>query len=133
MSLSTIKVVAIAVAAFASGLVAASLPSAIAATEFTSDLSERQFTVSIDEVKQNLAFGDEFAGSYSKSVTLSDGSTRKIKLTPMAHNGKQVVELKDTGGLTYMSLSDTTTNGNLMIQVKDNATSAAALKAEGWK
>jgi hypothetical protein len=131
--MSIAKTVLIAAVAFVAGALAAHLPSVSAATEPAPDLSERQFRVFIDEVKQNLVFADEFTGTYSKTVTLSDGSERQITLTPMVHQGMQVVEFKDTGGLTYMSLNGTTTNGTLMVQVQDKASSAAALKAQGWK
>jgi len=84
-----------------------------------SDLATKRFVVSIDEIQKNLAFGERFAGRYTKTVTLSDGSTRTIELTPMIRNGRPVVELKDTGGRTYMGLNGTTTNGNLMVQILD--------------
>jgi len=133
MSVSTTKAVAIAALAFAGGVVASNLPSAVAGGGAKPDLSGRKFTVFVDEVKQNLVFGDEFAGSYTKSITLSDGSKREIELTPMVHNGMQVVRFKDTGGITYMGLNGTTTNGRLMVQVKDKDASRAALKAQGWQ
>jgi ATP-dependent Clp protease adapter protein ClpS len=84
-----------------------------------SDLATKRFIVCIDEIQQNFAFGEQFAGRYTKTVTLSDGSTRTIELTPIIRNGRPVVELKDTGGLTYMGLNGTTTNGNLMVQIRD--------------
>jgi hypothetical protein len=67
-------------------------------------------------------FGDQFAGRYTKVVTLSDGSTRTIELTPMIRNGRPVVELKDTGGRTYMGRNGTTTNGKLIVQIRDKST-----------
>ncbi len=79
-----------------------------------------------------MAFGDTFAGAYSKTVALSDGSQREITLTPMVHKGMQVVELNDTGRLTYMSLDGTTTNGTLMVHLVDEARSDASLTAQGW-
>jgi ATP-dependent Clp protease adapter protein ClpS len=83
------------------------------------NLSKKRFIVCIDEIQQNFVFGDQFAGGYTKVVTLSDGSTRTIELTPMIRDGRPVVELKDTGGHTYMGLNGTTTNGKLMIQIRD--------------
>jgi ATP-dependent Clp protease adapter protein ClpS len=83
------------------------------------DLATKRFLVSIDEIQQNFAFGEPFAGRYTKTVTLSDGSTRTLELTPMIHNGRPVVELKDTGFRSYMGLNGTTTNGNLMVQIRD--------------
>ncbi len=83
------------------------------------DPSKKRFFVCIDEIQQNFVFGDEFSGRYAKTVTLSNGSTRTIELTPMIHDGRPVIEFKDTGGLTYMGLNGTTTNGNLMVQIRD--------------
>ena len=131
--MSTSKTLAVAAAAFVGGVLAANLPSALAAAEPAPDLSKRSFTVFIDEVKQNFVFGDSFTGRYTKTVTLSDGTLREITLTPMVRNGMQVVELRDTGGLTYMSLDGTTTNGTLMVHLRDDARADAALKAQGWK
>jgi hypothetical protein len=134
VSAFNIKIVAAVLAAFAAGFGAANLPSALATpASADADLEKRTFMVSINEVKQNFVFADTFSGSYSKNVTLSDGTNRQIALTPMTRNGMQVIELKDSGGLTYMSLNGTTTNGNLMIQVIDQAASKAALKAQGWQ
>ncbi len=133
MNMSTSKVVSLVFAAFAAGLGVANLPAAIASTGPAPDLSKRRFTVYIDEIKQNHVFYDKFTGSYSKKLTLSDGSRREITLTPMMHNGMQVVEFKDTGGHTYMSLNGTTTNGTLMVQVQDEEASMAALREQGWK
>lgn len=83
------------------------------------DLSRRRFVVCIDEIKQNFVFGATFEGRYATTVTLSDGTTRTIELTPTIRDGRAVVELKDTGGCTYMGLNGTTTNGNLMVQIRD--------------
>jgi hypothetical protein len=98
----------------------------------TASLSHQKFLVSIDEVRQNFVFGHEFSGQYSTTVTLSDGSKRHIQLTPMVHDGMQVVEFKDNSGHTYMGLNGTTTNGKLMVHVQDLATMKQRLKAEGW-
>jgi len=127
------RTVVVAAVAFAGGLLAANLPSALASAEPAPDLSKRSFTVFVDEVKQNHVFGDRFTGRYTKTVTLSDGTVREITLTPMVHNGMQVVEFRDTGGLTYMGLDGTTTNGTLMVHLRDDARADAALKAQGWK
>jgi ATP-dependent Clp protease adapter protein ClpS len=84
-----------------------------------SDLSKRRFIVCIDEIQQNFVFGAEFEGRYSTTVTLSDGTTRTIELTPVIRDGRPVVEFKDSGGCTYMGLNGTTTNGKLMVQIRD--------------
>ena len=83
------------------------------------DPSARRFVVCIDEIRQNFVFGDTFQGRYSTTVTLSDGSTRTIELTPMIRDGRAVVELKDTGGCTEMGRNGTTTNGKLMVQIRE--------------
>ncbi|WP_457674654.1 hypothetical protein [Thiolapillus sp.] len=97
------------------------------------DLKDKKFMVSIYEVQRNLVFDEIFIGSYSKTVTLSDGSKRTINLTPLVHDGIQVVKFEDTGGVTYMGLNGTTTNGKLMVQLYDVEKMQQALKEEGWK
>lgn len=82
-----------------------------------SAMKKREFVVCIDEIRQNMAFGERFTGSYVRSVTLSDGSQRTIKLTPMLKDGMEVLELDDSGHISYMGLHSTTTNGNLMVRV----------------
>ena len=84
-----------------------------------SGISKRRFLVCIDEIRQSFVLGDEFSGQYSKVVTLSDGTSRMVELTPMIRAGRPVVELKDTGGCTYMGLNGTTTNGTLRVQIRD--------------
>jgi len=46
-------------------------------------MKTQEFVVCIDEVRQNLAkkwtWGERFIGSYTRSVTLSDGSQPTIK------------------------------------------------------
>jgi len=79
----------------------------------------KAFVVCLDEIRQNFVFGDHFVDSYSRTVTMSDGSKRKITLTPMIHNDRQVVELDDGGCISYMGLNGTTTNGALMIQLRE--------------
>src|SRR5437764_1394285 len=106
-------------AGIAAGVAASQLPAAVASTDVAStDLGARKFRVFIAEVKQNFVFGEEFSGHYSKTVTLSDGSKRTVELTPTVHDGMQVVELKDSGAHSYISLNGTTTNGPLMVGVR---------------
>lgn len=121
MELHFIKSAALVAMGFGTGILVANLPRANAAGVATTntDLAHRHLVVSMDEIRKNLVFADEFQGHYSRTVRLSDGTTRAITLTPMLHNGMQVVELKDTGGRTYMGLNGTTTNGKLMIEVHD--------------
>lgn len=119
---------------FLMGLAAANLPRAIAEPSPPgTDISTKKFRVSIDEIQQNFVFGDEFSGSYKRQVTLSDGSVRSIELTPMIRDGKRVVEFKDSGGHTYMGLGGTTTNGKLMVQLRDVELVNAQLRANGWR
>ena len=80
----------------------------------------KKFAVFIDEVKQNFVFGDAFEGSYVRTVTLSDGSSRTIRLTPVVRNGEEWIELDVDGHVTYMGTNGTTTNGNtLMVAVRE--------------
>jgi ATP-dependent Clp protease adapter protein ClpS len=87
----------------------------------TADLSKHRFVVFIYELRETLAFAEEFTGQYTKSVTLSDGTTRNVELTPMMRNGMPVVELKGTGGSNWIGmmrvLTATQTHGKLMVQV----------------
>ena len=70
----------------------------------------KKFAVSIDEVRQNFAFGEPFEGSYVKTVTLADGSSRTVKLTPLVRDGQELVQLDIDGHVIYMGLNGTTTN-----------------------
>ena len=133
MKMRTLHVAALVSAGFVLGLGAANLPRAVASADtITDDLSQKKFLVSIDEVKQNFVFGEEFSGSFKREVVLSDGTKRTIELTPMIQDGMRVVEFKDTGGHTYMGLNGTTTNGTLMVQLRDVEQIHAQLAAEGW-
>lgn len=132
MKSNFIKSTALVAMGFGAGIFATHLPRANAAGAPGSNLAHRPFVVSIDEIKKNFVFADEFEGHYSKDITLSDGTRRTIELTPMVHDGMQVVEFKDTGGHTFMGLNGTTTNGHLMVQVRDVDAMRAQAKREGW-
>jgi len=95
-------------------------------------VTEREFMLSVDEVKQNFVFGERFNGKFEREFTLSDGSKRKIMLTPVLKNGKPYVELNDGGHISYMGLSGTTTNGDLMISLRDMASVEELHKAYGY-
>ncbi len=129
------KSITLVSAGFLCGLLAANLPGARAEATApgATDLSQKRFMVSIDEIRRSFVFADHFTGTYRKDVVMSDGTMRRIELTPMVHNGKQVVEFKDTGGLTYIGLNGTTTNGALMVQLRDMDAVEARLAAEGWR
>jgi hypothetical protein len=131
---NVVKNIALIVAGFGAGILVVDLPRAAATGVAipSTDLAHKHFIVSVDEIKKNFVFADEFDGHYSKTVTLSDGTTRTIELVPMLHDGMQVVEFKDTGGHTYIGLNGTTTSGKLMVKVRDLDAMRAQLKHEGW-
>jgi ATP-dependent Clp protease adapter protein ClpS len=89
----------------------------------TIDLSKKRFIVSIFEIQQEIVFADEFSGQYVKTVTLSDGSTRTVELTPTMRGGRAAIEFNDTGYRTYMGMlpvrNGSHTNGNLMVRILD--------------
>jgi len=133
MSCSSIKDIGVLLAGFAAGLLVSRLPHAAAASApVAADPSQKKLKVSIDEIHQNSVFGDVFVGHYGKAVTMSDGSIRRIELTPMFHEGRQVVEFRDNRGVQYMGLNGTTTDGTLMVQIRDVDAMVALAKADGW-
>ncbi len=89
----------------------------------TIDPSKKRFVVSIYEIHQEIVFADEFSGQYVKTVTLSDGTTRSVELTPTVRHGSAGMEFNDTGYRTYMGMlpvrNGSHTNGNLMVRVFD--------------
>ncbi|HEX7815838.1 hypothetical protein [Dyella sp.] len=110
-------------------LIAMGFIAGVAAVMLTSVLAQApaadsKYIVSIDEVKQRFVDGDLISGSYTRTVTLSDGSRHEITLTPTTRNGMQVVEVKDklaNGQVSqsYMWPNATQVNGALMINIKD--------------
>lgn len=133
-----LKVLLGVAAGFVAGVVASNFPSAVASTKAASSdvLAKKVFQVELYEVKQKLTPGDfladEFSRSYTRTVTMSDGTKRTIELTPMVHQGKQVVRLSDNGGVTYSSLNGSTLDGKLLIHLTDRDASQERLEAEGW-
>jgi ATP-dependent Clp protease adapter protein ClpS len=84
------------------------------------DLSKKRFVVRILEVHEVFVQGDEFAGGYTKTVSLSDGNTHTVELTPMVRDGLPVVEIKGVGALSYMGTVNSSKRcGRLMVQVAD--------------
>ena len=133
MNGTSIKSTGLLLGGFAVGLLVSRLPHAAAASDsVATDLSKKEFLVSIDEIRQNFVLGEPFVGHYYKTVTLSDGTVRRIELTPMVHKGMQVVEFKDGNYVDYTGLNGTDTHGTLMVQLRDVAALQAQLKAEGW-
>jgi|SRR5580658_11036706 ATP-dependent Clp protease adapter protein ClpS len=89
----------------------------------TIDLSKKRFIVSIYEIRQEIVFAEEFSGQYVKTVTLSDGTTRTVELTPTMRGGTAAMEFNDTGYRTSMEMlavrTGSHTNGNLMVRILD--------------
>ena len=83
------------------------------------DLADRTFLVNFAEVVQVLELGERFKGSYERSLTLSDGTERHIRLTPMVRDGELWVELRDGEGRTFMGPNGSTYNGDLLINLRD--------------
>ncbi len=81
--------------------------------------SERTFLVNFAEVEEILELGERFKGSYERSLTLSDGSERRIRLTPMLRDGELWVELRDGARVTFMGPNGSTYNGDLLINLRD--------------
>jgi hypothetical protein len=93
--------------------------------------SSHAYLVSIDEIRQNIASAEPFAGSYTRTVTMSDGSTREITLRPELLDGKEVVEVTDqssNGKIDHSVIGSngTTINDMLMIRVTDSPASKMA-------
>lgn len=90
----------------------------------------KKFAVFIDEIRQNFVFGDSFAGAYVRTVTLTDGSSRTVKLTPVVHDGQEMVQLDIDGHVTYMGPNGTTRNREtLMVSVWEYPEEGAATVA----
>jgi hypothetical protein len=93
-----------------------------------------EFVVCVDEIRQNLAFGERFTRCYVGLVTLSDGSQRTIKLTPVVKDGREMLELDDSGVISWIGLDGSQTNGKLMVrvnQVPDMPPAAISVHAPG--
>jgi len=83
------------------------------------DPADRTFLVNFAEIVQVLELGERFKGSYERSLMLTDGSERHIRLTPMVRDGELRVELRDGEGLTFMGPNGSTYNGDLLINLRD--------------
>ena len=82
-------------------------------------MKPREFVVSLDEVTQSFVFAERFVDSYTRTVTMSDGSTRTITLTPVICGAEPMVQLDDGGHITYMGLNGSHTNGHLMVRLHE--------------
>lgn len=83
-------------------------------------VTPRAFFVSLYEIKQRFCWSDQFVDSYTRKVSMSDGSMRTITLTPMVQDRiGDVVKLEDGVGkgkhVTYMGVNGTTVNNTLMV------------------
>jgi len=120
--------------AFVAGIAVANLPRALASSDSASTpVTEKKFFVAIDEVRQSFVFFKPFSGSFKHTATMSDGSRRTVELRPTVHDGMQVVELNDSGHISYMSQNGRTTNGSLMIEVRDADEWNRQLREQGWR
>ena len=97
------------------------------------DVTHKILAVSLAEVKQSFVFAEEFAGSYKTTLKLSDGSTRTIELTPTIHNGMDLVQINDSGRVTYTALNGMQLNGSLLINLRDVAETQRQMCEQGWK
>lgn len=84
-------------------------------------LRVKRFAVSIHEVSKRFVFAEPFEGSFQKTLTMSDGIERSIRLKPLVHRNAPAIALEDNGKTTYMGMNSTTSNGNLMVQVRELA------------
>ncbi|WP_430391789.1 hypothetical protein [Dyella sp. 20L07] len=111
---------------FAAGFVFAS-PGAAAV-----EPSNHAYLVSIDEIRSNLVPGQAFSRELTRKVTMSDGSSREVTLRPVRRGGQELVELTDVSDKgsshSYMGPNGTTTDGTLMISVKDIAELEAIMR-----
>ena len=90
----------------------------------------KKFAVFIDEMQQNFVFGDALEGAYVRTVILSDGSSRTVKLTPIVRDGRELVELDIDGHVTCMGINGTTRNREtLMVSVWEYPEEGAATAA----
>ena len=120
MSSKTNRIV-VPFAMFCAGVAVATIGNSFAAVtaEQLPDFTGASYIVSIDEVKQNFAFGEPMRDAFIKTVKMSDGSERTVELRPVLRNGETVIEFKDGSGMTYMGIGGTTTNGKLMVSVHE--------------
>lgn len=112
-------------AIFAAWVLGGACPEAIAKSAVIPDPgAPHHLGVSIDEIGKTFVSRHPFSGSYAAVVTMSNGSRRTIRLTPMMRDGMLVVRFDDDGGHSYMGPNGTTTNGTpargmLMVQLRN--------------
>lgn len=132
MKLIAVKSGMLVAAGFAIGTLTWNLPHVLAA-ESVRDPSTMHYVVSIDEVKTNFAYGKPFRDHFAQTVSLSDGTTHDIELTPTMYEGKQSIEYMDNDKSTYQGLNWTSREGSLVVQVRNEEYARDEMVAEGWR
>lgn len=114
--------VVLVVVGFAAGVATATVSVALAQRN-TYVPWAHTYSVAVDEVKQNLVEPQLFSNEFHQRVTLSDGTVREITLRSEQENGQPLIEFLDKSSsgtfVSYMGPNGTTTNGTLMVSVKD--------------
>lgn len=95
-----------------------------AASDAAGEMLLRPFQVSVYEIQQSFAEGEQFTGVYKKTVTLSDGTSCDIELTPTIYDGEKCVKAQfpsndDPHYYNYIGLNGAARRGRLMVQVSD--------------
>lgn len=106
-------------------------PAPVAST--ASQYADARYAVSMDEIARTFVAHHPFTGGYTTTLTMSDGSKRTIKLTPLIKDGMLLVHLEDTingkpagpNGNSYMGPNGTThdgsaANGTLMVKLQNS-------------
>jgi ATP-dependent Clp protease adapter protein ClpS len=95
----------------------------------TIELSKRRFIVSIYEIRQEIVFAEEFSGQYVKTVTLSDGTTRTVELTPTMLGGSTAMQFNDNA--TPMEFVVTVLGTHLGLSREDSVHTMFAIHRRG--
>jgi hypothetical protein len=95
-----------------------------ARSDAAEEMLRRPFQVYIYEIQQNFAVGEHFTGVYKKTVTLSDGTSCDIELTPTIYEGQKLVKAQFPGNndpryYNYIGLNGSAQRGRLMVKVSD--------------
>jgi hypothetical protein len=123
---STLRLSCFIAAGFVAGVACTFAGVTLASSRSVSTIpSSHAYSVSLDEVKQNLVFAEPFSDIYTNTVRMADGSRRKITLHAVSKNGVPLVELLDQSvdgtRHSFMGRNGTTTDGRLMVSIKDMA------------
>jgi hypothetical protein len=95
-----------------------------AASDAAKEMLRRPFHVYIYEVQQSFAVGEQFTGVYRRTVTLSDGTSCDIELTPTIYDGQKCVKAQFPGHndpryYNYIGLNGSSQRGKLRVEVSD--------------